>query len=204
MKQAITLLGLFLITCSLHAQTVEHKSCFSFGGGNESYNGHLGNSWFDPGEEWYGFVHMAYSRYLCKSFDVQAGITYGDIGRCRPDGADPSILNLYTRMTSTSLTFKYKFANGYLLNEKARVAPYVFLGGAVNNMEDVWTHYRVNAGYFTSLNGGAGLTVNLTSRISMGYSMGFAYMTTPGAFDFITTGKHDCYMQHNFTMGYNF
>jgi hypothetical protein len=134
MKQAITLLGLFLITCSLHAQTVEHKSCFSFGGGNESYNGHLGNSWFDPGEEWYGFVHMAYSRYLCKSFDVQAGITYGDIGRCRPDGADPSILNLYTRMTSTSLTFKYKFANGYLLNEKARVAPYVFLGGAVNNL----------------------------------------------------------------------
>jgi hypothetical protein len=204
MKQSLLVLVIFLISFSLRSQTEEHKSCISAGGGNESYNGHLGNSWFDPGEEWYGFVYIGYSRYLTNSFDVSIHASYGDIGRCRPDGADPSILNLYARMTTGILTFKYKFANGYLLNENARVAPYVFLGGGVNNMEDVWTHYRVNSGNFTSINGGGGFQIRLLPRVHIGYEMSFAYMTSSLAFDYISTAKHDCYMQHTFSLGYDF
>src|ERR1700722_6782918 len=110
------------------AQTSDHRNNISDGGGKESYNGDLGNSWFNTGEEFYGFWSLSYSRYFNRSFDGSVSFSYGDIGRCAEDGfgavrSDGSpILNMYARMTTLTVALKYKFANGYVLKEDSKVS----------------------------------------------------------------------------------
>jgi OOP family OmpA-OmpF porin len=203
MKLRTLLFILFISSLAAKAQTVDQKNTISIGGGKECYNGHLGNSWFDPSEECYGFVSISYARYLNKSLDILASCSTGDIGRCREEGADISILNLYARMTTGIIAIKYKFANGYLLKENARLAPFLFMGGGINNLTDIWTHYRVNQGNYLTVNGGAGFSYRFATHYNLSYTLGFAYFETDGL-DFIETGGHDMYMQHTFTLGYNF
>ena len=186
------------------AQTADKKNNISIGGGKESYNGHLGNSWFNLSEEWYGFGNISYSRYLNKSFDAMVNASIGDIGRCRDDDASLSVLNLYARMTTVVIAGKYKFANGYILKENAKVAPYIFLGVGYNYVVDIWNHKDCNAGNNLTLSGGLGVTYNICHRYNIGYRMGIGYFTKSGAVDYITTGMHPMFMQHTFCVGINF
>jgi OOP family OmpA-OmpF porin len=205
MKKQIILFALLLASAGLNAQTKDQKNNISLGGGKESYNGDLGNSWFDPSEEWYGFVHASYSRYLNPSFDFLTFGTVGDIGRCRADDSPVNTLNLYARMSSGIVTLKYKFANGYLLREDAKIAPYIFLGGGASNMTDIWNHKDVNPGTYYSFNGGAGFKYNFCKRYNIGYNIGFGYFTSD-RLDYIIKahGLNDMYMQHTFSLGFNF
>lgn len=186
------------------AQTADKKNNISLGGGKECYNGHLGNSWFNLGEEWYGFGNITYSRYLNKSFDAMVNASIGDIGRCRDDDASLSVLNLYARMTTVVVAAKYKFANGYILKENAKIAPYIFFGAGYNYLVDIWNHKDCNAGSYLTLNGGVGVNYNFCKRYNIGYRLGIGYYTKPGAVDYITTGMHDMFMQHTFCVGINF
>ncbi len=205
MKKQIFLLAFLLFSAMAGAQTKDEKNNISFGGGKQCYNGDLGNSWFDPGEEWYGFAMVSYSRYLNRSFDALVFCTVGDIGRCRDADADPAILNLYARMSSGMLSVKYKFANGYLLKDESRIAPYVFLGAGINNLTDIWTHDRVNQGNYLTINGGVGCGYNFAKRYTVAYNIGFGYFTSD-RLDYVVKpkGLNDMYMQHTFSIGYNF
>ncbi|HTA62987.1 MAG TPA: outer membrane beta-barrel protein [Bacteroidia bacterium] len=186
------------------AQTSDKKNNISVGGGKESYNGNLGSSWFNLSEEWYGFVNISYSRYINKSFDAMVNASMGDIGRCRADDASLSVLNLYARMTTVVVTAKYKFANGYVLKEDSKIAPYIFLGAGYNYVVDIWNHKDCNAGSNLTLNGGLGVTYNICQRYNIGYRMGIGYFTKSGAVDYRTTGMHPMFMQHTFCVGVNF
>ena len=207
------LLFIALITISYrsHAQSFERKSNISIGGGTERYRGDLGNAWFKPHEEVYGFVCFNYGQYLTPSFDVNTGVTFGDYGHCRdadesryrPDGTE--VLNMLCRLTSLSLTAKYKFANGHLLRDDARVAPYIYLGAAINNVTDYWwsNKQRVNAGNYASLNGGAGILYNFCTKFNLTYNLGFGYFTSDNL-DYRTEGSNDLYMQNSLVVGMNF
>ena len=199
----ILLIGLIAISICSNGQTKDKKNNISIGGGKESYNGQLGNSWFNFSEEWYGFVNLSYSRYLNKSFDALAFGTVGDIGRCRDDDASHNVLNLYVRMSSAVFALKYKFANGYLLKEDARISPFIFLGAGINNLTDIWNHIDCNAGNDMTINGGVGATYNFTKRFNFGYRMGFGYFTKPGAMDY-SASMRAMYMQNTFCLGFNF
>ncbi len=205
MKKQIIVFAFLMLSAGLNAQTKDQKNNISLGGGKECYNGDLGNSWFSPGEEWYGFVHASYSRYLNPSFDMLAFGTVGDIGRCRADDSPVNTLNLYARMSSGVVCLKYKFANGYLFGEDSKIAPYIFFGAGISNMTDIWNHKDVNPGTYYSINAGGGFKYNFCKRYSIGYTIGFGYFTSDGL-DYIvkSKGPNDAYMQHTFSAGFNF
>ena len=102
----------------------------------------MGNAWFKLDEEWYGFGNWDYSRYLNKSFDGSATLNTGDYGHCREDDESAirtdgtEVLNMLGRLTSLVVSSKYKFANGYVLKENAKLAPYVYIGIRIKNMSE--------------------------------------------------------------------
>ncbi len=203
MKNYLIILCVTLTTLGTFAQTKDRKNNISVGGGRESYNGDLGNYWFKYKEEWYGFVKLSYSRYLNKSFDGMIFASVGDLGHCRESDDPVTVLNYYSRMKSAIVALKYKFANGYILKEDSKILPYIFLGGGVNNLTDIWNHKDVNPGNYTSINGGLGVTYNFTERFNLSYNLGFGYFTSD-ALDYIVKGSNDKYMQNTFLMGFNF
>lgn len=205
-KRFVIHLCLVLMAVSLSAQTRTAQNNISAGGGFEQYNGDLGNSFFDFEEEWYGFYSLSYSRYLNRSLDVKASATIGDIGRCFDGVLAPGehILMLRSRMTTVGLGVKYKFANGYILKEYSRLAPYVYAGATLVNHRDVWLHEpRVNEGFYTSLNGGMGISYYLARNLQFTYNLGLGYFTSD-ALDFISKGGNDMYLQNTFSLGMSF
>lgn len=203
------LVGLLIISTDSFGQTIDRKNNISIGGGKQSYNGDLGNYWFKLDEEWYGFVSIQYGRYLTKSFDINATVTHGDYGKCREENSaiyredGTEILNMLSRLTTGVLSVKYKFANGYLLKENAKFAPYVYVGGGFNNVSNHWWNdkTRVNPGNFTSINGGAGITYNFYKNLSFTYQAGIGYFTSD---DLDFRDSNDKYLQNNFLLGINF
>jgi hypothetical protein len=213
MKQLSTtiLLVLCFVSFDLFAQSSDKKNYFAIGGGKESYNGDLGNSWFKPEEEWYGFISAQYGRYLNKSFDISVSMTHGDYGHCReegesefrPDGTER--LNMLSRLTTGIISVKYKFGNGYLLQENAKLAPYVYVGGGISNLSNSWweNKNRVNPGNSLSINGGLGLSYNFCKNYSFTYNLGSGYFTTDN-FDKRSEGINDMYLQHTLLLGVRF
>ena len=197
---------MILFASVANAQTKTNKNNLTAGGGLEQYKGDLGNSFLDFQEEWYGFVKLAYGRYLNHSFDAQAFATIGEIGRCF-DGvldAEHPVLMFRSRFTTTGLDLEYKFANGYLLKENSKIAPFVYAGAALNHHQDIWTNEpRVNEGFYTSINGGLGVSCQLIKNIQFVYNLELGYFTSD-AIDFISKGSNDMYLQNTLMLGFNF
>jgi len=203
------LIALTAISICGFAQTKENKNNISFGGGTESYNGALGNSLFNFQYETYGDFSLNYSRYLTKAFDICAYSTYGDFGRCKKtydlqewsDGAP--VLNMHSRLTTGNIALKYKLANGFIIDEDSKIAPYIFLGCGVNNAEDIWNQNRVNEGNYLTINGGLGLRINITAKLNFTYNISFAYFTSD-RIDNNPMGVNPINMQNTYSLGYNF
>jgi len=194
------------------AQTKDDKNNISVGFGTQSYNGALGNSWFNFQYETYGVFTLNYNRYLTKAFDVSAYSTYGDFGRCKGNydqqewSNGTPVLNMHSRLTTGNIALKYKLANGSILDEDSRIAPYIFLGSGVNNAEDIWDHstpVRVNEGNYLTINGGLGLRINITAKLNFTYNISFAYFTS-NKIDYNSIGVNPMNMQNTYSLGYNF
>lgn len=205
------LIIILLASFEMNSQTEAHKNYLAIGVGKGSYNGDLGNAWFNLEEEWYGFVSVNYSAWMNKSFDLSASITHGDYGHCREadepvyrtDGTE--VLNMLSRLTAGVISVKYKFANGYIMNETSRLAPYVYAGAGVNNISNHWwpEKHRVNTGNYSSINGGLGVCYRVNEKFCVTYNLGFGYFMTD-SIDKRTEGRNDMYMQNGLLFGMNF
>ena len=211
MKKAIQFgLILFLVNVSF-SQSIEQKNNISIGGGKGAYKGDLGNSWFQPDEEWYGYFALHYNRYINKSFDFGSSLTFGDYGRCReegdlryrPDGTE--ILNMLSRLTSLVVCGKYKFANGYLMKENSKFEPYIYAGAGINNISEYWWEDKKRAieGNYASLNGGFGVRYNFAKRFNFTYNLGLGYFSSDKIDDRVQ-GDNDMFMQQSILLGMNF
>ncbi|HWY98959.1 MAG TPA: hypothetical protein VNY36_07740 [Bacteroidia bacterium] len=208
-------IALFAISFCSFAQTADNKNNISIGFGTQSYNGVLANTWFDFGYEWYGVLPISYSRYLNNSFDGTVSTTIGDFGHCQNDPDDIQFwpdgvkkLAMSSRLITGNVSIKYKFANGYLLKEDAKISPYVYAGVGINDvMNDQWTLGRVNAGIYYTLTGGAGVRYNFTEKFSFTYNIGFG-MFNNDKMDYGDVNSphpmNPIYMQNTYTLGYNF
>lgn len=204
------LLALLLFaSATAFGQSRDFKNQIAVGFGQGAYNGDLGNSWFKPREEFYGFLSLNYSRYAGKSFDAMLTVTSGDYGHCR-DNMDPlywsdgrPVINMLSRLTSGVLALRYKFANGYLLKEDARFAPYVYAGVGFNNARNIWRSTRVNVGNYASINVGAGLRYNFMKRYNVGYNLVFNELLSD-EIDFRTDGGNDLQLQQTLSVGISF
>lgn len=207
MKVITGLLALLLAANTLlTAQNPTNKTQISFGGGFENFNGDMGNTYFTPGEEVYGFFYLDMYRYLNASFDAGFSASKGEIGRCLE--ADEiirynSMFMMRARFGVLMVNARYKFNNGYFLPVNAPVQPYFFAGAGICNFKDIWNHTRVNEGNYAAANAGAGLKIRLTNKVFLQYQLGFGFLNSD-LVDFRQSGHNDRYMQNTFSLGFNF
>jgi OmpA-OmpF porin, OOP family len=112
---------------------------------------------------------------------------------------------MLSRLTTVTATLRYKFANGYILKEDSKIAPYIYLGGGFDNLSNAfWKEKdRVNTGSMASNNGGAGVKYNFNQKYNITYNMGFGYFSSDNS-DFRVEGMNDAYLQHSVLFGINF
>lgn len=167
----LLLFNLFFTTNNL-AQTHERKWNVGTLAGFSVYAGDLGNSITD-------FTYSAIRenptfgvnicRYLTPSFDVSLNTTIGSWGY---------YLNYQKvfkgTMAHANLNLKYKFNNGYMLAENARMAPYLFAGAGITSL----TGERINSGLDNPIVGGIGFRLKITPTFNLVYQATFGYMST--------------------------
>jgi hypothetical protein len=238
MKRKFLFAALLFCTQITLAQNAKHKFNITAGGTIQHYNGNLGNSFFKFKTTCFAGTKANFSAYLNKSFDATIGFSIGHFGYCVTKEDEIRTANVKLRcpgcadykgmgelrslMTSGNLAIVYKFANGYLLNEKSKFAPYLSVGAGLNYLSDVMKRNCVNVGVNYTANFGAGIKYNLTERINIGYSANVgAFLTkkvylvnettttsieqtTPDADDIKFAKRKDLYLQNSISVGYNF
>jgi OmpA-OmpF porin, OOP family len=124
MKQIITLLLVVLFTNSIMAQTKDQRWALGLHFGKSAYNGDLGNNFFKFGNNSQEYTKgITLGTYISKSLDGVAHANYSNWSYVK-DASNSFTGNFY----SYGLRAHYKFANGKLLNENARIKPYVLAG----------------------------------------------------------------------------
>lgn len=226
MKKNLFFFYLILLGIGLNAQTATHKIGITSGGFIQHYNGYLGNSFFKFNSVCFGGEVLTLGYYLDKTFDLNAYTTIGDYGYCQTKADATRIIplsercpgckdrtgmgELRSRMISGNVAIKYKFANGILLKENSKIAPYVYFGVGVNHLADNMKRQCVNIGNHFSLNAGTGFKYNLSERFNVGYNLAVGcftkdkvYATVGDANNMSTQGKKDMYMQNTLFLGMN-
>lgn len=244
MKQQILLTAFALSVLGLGAQTKDHKLGIEVGGYLQQYNGNLGNSFFKFNETAFGGFHANAGLYLNKSFDAVIGASVGHFGYCQTDADKKRIVavefrcpgctnqlgmgELRSMMVAGNAAIKYKFANGMLLKENSRLAPYIYAGLGVNHLSDNMKRNCVNVGMHLSLNAGAGVKYNISERFNIGYNLGLGCFVTKKVYYTNAIANHetedhedesheenhederkmekrkDLYLQHAISFGFNF
>jgi hypothetical protein len=217
MKNIFRTLAFVLITIGLNAQSKEHRLGITVGAGSQKYKGDLGNGFTLKNNCWYGTYQANINYYLCKYVDLGVFGTMGNYGYSQPDDvAMKDVLsddrcpgcigrrgigNVSCRLYSAGGMVKYKFANGCLLKENARIRPYVYVGAAAVNLADVMKMDCVQAGNYYSLNAGVGVKYYLSDRINIGYNMHFGRFTSDHLDYKIKNGDNDMYLQQTINVG---
>lgn len=235
MKNQILISALFLSTLSIVAQNKNNKIGVEVGGHIMEYNGNLGNSFFRIDNTTFGGGNASVGLYLNKSFDVNVGVSVGHFGYCQTQADKKRVVSLEQRcpgcidrlgmgelrsmIISGNTSVKYKFANGYMLKEDSKLAPYVYAGIGINYLSDVMKRNCVNVGTHLTINGGAGVKYNITERFNIGYNLGLGCFVTKKVYytnaianketekdadDIKFEKRKDFYMQHALTLGFNF
>ena len=169
-----SLLILLVLLCAKDnlGQIQERKWNVGTLAGFSVYAGDLGNSITD-------FTYSAIrenptfgvniSRYLTPSFDVSLNTTLGSWGYYY------NYQKVFKgTMAHGNLNLKYKFNNGYMLAENARMAPYLFAGAGITNL----TGERINGGLDYPIVGGIGFRLKITPTFNLVYQTTFGYMST--------------------------
>ncbi|MES2132588.1 MAG: outer membrane beta-barrel protein [Bacteroidota bacterium] len=212
MKHLFITTGICLLSLAVFSQTKDHKSMVSVGGSIQQYHGDLGNGFYKSNNVTYGAFNLGFDRYLNRSFDLKLALVYGDWGYCPPPGEEEEHaengeeeveLDLSSRMFTAYLACKYKFANGYILKENSKLAPFVYVGAGFNNMQDFMKIDCVTVGSYASVNFGPGVQYNITNRLNLSYNLNFGYLNSDKV-DRVRKKGNDMYMQNTFCVGFNF
>ena len=130
--KTLFILAAYLLGSSLLlvAQNSNNKTAYIFHLGTMDYMGDLAN-------EFYSFTHginagAGITRYLDRSFDLVAEINYAHVkgdnaGPRGNKGIRPGV-NFKAGMANLNMIAKYKFTNGYILQESSKISPYLLAG----------------------------------------------------------------------------
>jgi OmpA-OmpF porin, OOP family len=181
MKQIKTTVTLLLASAFLtsNAQNSTQKWGLGLQGGVHNYRGDLGNGLFTKykaGTAFFGGLSL--NRYLNPSFDAGLGVNYGGLKYRNQENnsllpitggnLDVSGQSFKTSLLDYSLGLRYKFNNGYILKEEAKIKPFIGAGvGMAHSLNPVST---LLAGTETK---GANLT-----RFNLPVSAGFNFALT--------------------------
>lgn len=235
MKNQLLFSALLLSAFTSVGQSKNHKIGVEAGACLQQYNGNLGNGFFKFKETAFAGVSLNAGFYLTKSFDLNVGGSIGHFGYCQTDEDKKRFVSIEQRcpgctdrlgmgelrsqMISGNLAVKYKFANGHILKENSKLAPYIYAGVGINYLSDVMKRNCVNIGTHFTINGGAGVKYNINERFNVGYNLGLGCFVTKKVYysnaiendevekdadDIEMEKRKDLYMQHAITVGFNF
>jgi hypothetical protein len=178
---------LIFLTTVCAAQSKEHAWGLSVGGGPQDYKSSVGNGFKFSNEEtsWHGAGLMHIGTFVNPSLDIVFSGAIGDLG--------PS------RLTTVGALLKYKFANGYLLDEVSTLKPYVFAGLAFNNLTDKLKLASGEEGNYMSFNAGLGVRYYILSWLHASYNIGTGYFITEST-NFSAHGHENELFIHNALM----
>ncbi len=198
MKKIIAALFLFIAIGIQNnkAQTNQHLYGIGIHFGNLEYNGDLGNSFYkfnDPQV----LGGISFAKYMSPSWDIECLLAAGKLGYT-PDRKPNQFRGT---LIDFNLYAKFKFNNGKIMKEDARIAPYLFLGIGDAYYKSNYVSYvkLVPKGYGIDFNFpfGAGLNIRLTDLASLKLQSTFHYSVTD-TYDGTQTSKT------NYSDGYLF
>ncbi len=130
-KITLMLISMFALATISQAQTKYKDMAIGFHLGDKEYAGEYGNEMFAfEGSHLAGGISL--QKYLTRSWDAMFYVSYGMI-----DDND-SIKSFNTHILDFNAVMKYKLNNGYIMNENAKVAPFLMAG--VADSYNVGTH----------------------------------------------------------------
>jgi outer membrane protein OmpA-like peptidoglycan-associated protein len=168
--KALTLLVLFaLLSSSLFSQTKENPNAIGLFGLKHCYVGSLGNGFGDFSQPFNGFVGVSFLKYYDNNLNFSLNADFGKLAYEKNEKK-----TYEENLTHLSLRVHYKFANGYILPEDARFAPFLtsgiglaFFGGddKIEKHKDVLFplgigfNYRINDKWALQYQGNMNITV---------------------------------------------
>lgn len=150
MKRILLSLLVLCFTSQLHAQSSEHHWGFSINPGVYSFYA-LENGLFN-GEDYGGGVQFGFMKSAGASFDLGLNIDAGVVRHSA--NAEALIPQQRDNFFSGQLVLRYKFDNGYILEQDAIVSPFIKLGIGGNSYVDL-SNFALHAPI------GAGLQVRI-------------------------------------------
>jgi len=172
MKRKILLISAVLLLgiSTTYAQNADNKWGLGAHFGVMEYNGDYANQFYSF-EQGYA-VGASVSRYLNPSFDLMGHFFY-DMAHSYDSWVSgmPTWLNFEADMYNLNLLAKYKFNNGYIFKETARLAPFLLagLGGNLSVATGVGENGTFNKEKLTTPNlyGGLGLNLRVSQSVSI-------------------------------------
>jgi OmpA-OmpF porin, OOP family len=176
MKKILVVLLALGTSFALFSQNEVKK--WAVGGGISAidFSGPITKSYFDF-EEYKGSGRFFVGRYLNPSFNTKVDFSFGKVWypafNAYPD-VIPGLYNL-RHIYDAGLTFEYKFNNGYIFQEKAVFAPYMFTGIGVNNIVDYDVNTYVPFGIGFNIRPSNWFTINIQSAYKLNIDNSFDY-----------------------------
>ena len=185
MRKLFTLLFLLAIFSGAYGQTSDNKWALGFLVGKTEYQGDLGSGILKC-KPFYGSGAISLNRYLNSSFDLILLVELGNIG------FENKTASFNSRKTDGSVLLKYKFNNGYILPEDAKIAPFLAAGPGLAKFKGSNT---VERELDAILPVGGGIKVNVTPEVALQYQFLY-YFTNGDNRDLITKGVDDKFALH--------
>ncbi|MFO7616388.1 MAG: OmpA family protein [Bacteroidales bacterium] len=194
MKKLISIAAIIFLMVNAFGQNADKKWSVGVIVGKPEYVGDLGNGFLDFVPH-YATIGLSGARYLTPSFDLALQVEYGDYGYFQD-----WTTNFLANMVNGSLLLKYKLNNGYLLLEKARIAPFLAVGAGLAVFSqgrdlDVRPGIRTLSGTDPILPIGGGIRFNIIPALSLQYQLLFN-LTGSDDRDLVTEGGNDHFFNH--------
>lgn len=159
MKKLLLFALALFATFSMSAQTADDPWWIDIDLTNNKFKFRWYDGLYNFGELENAGFRVGVDRYLNNSLDVEFGTSYGKLSH--ENVFESNLFDLDLRLV-------YKLANGYLIKEDAKVAPFVFGGFGLNSFSNVQGIYdEFEEGVYTNLPLGAGLEFKVTDGASI-------------------------------------
>lgn len=205
-KFTLCLSMLFLSVGVAVAQTSEKKIGLNANAGLSDYYGDWDASFFNTGKAFRTQVGLTGTYSLSPMFNVALGATYGSYGFHVPGvplSEDNAVEVPATGFTSQLFTasgqLRFKFNNGFMLEENSMFRPYIFGGVGIADVSQNFAPSGVSGpkGVDLLLNAGAGIDVMFTDNLGINYNLMYGHMSSDDR-DMLTNQKvgNDQFMIH--------
>ena len=175
MKKIISVLIITVTSILCVAQTSDKKWGLGLAFGTFQYSGDYGSEFFK-----YKSSHpagmLSISRYMNAFWDLEGNVSAGllDYTWTNSNGLNESFEG---RLTNFDFLLKYKFNNGKLLKENARIAPYLFIGlgdGIYKNK----LFFEKGSNVTFNFPAGGGIKLKLAERLALDLRLNYHYTLT--------------------------